>query len=59
VMGWSGPGILMIFGFRLARSDMAYSFDFAGQCVGKVLKVIRPGAARHRPLRCTIPVDQA
>jgi hypothetical protein len=30
----------------LARSDMAYSFNFAGQCVGKVLKVIRPGTAK-------------
>src|SRR6202521_4873048 len=46
--GWSGPGILMVFGFRSARSDMAYSFYLASGVPAKsnVMDVMRPGTAR-------------
>src|SRR5260370_19096785 len=45
---WSGPGILMVFGFRSARSDIACSFNLASAVPVKsnVMDVMRPGTAK-------------
>src|ERR1700730_202257 len=51
---WSGPGILMVFGFRSARSDMAYSFNLAlgarGSPTSGKLRVQEQRSVPHKQL---------
>src|SRR6266481_4600838 len=46
VIGWSGPGILTVFGVGSLSSDMAFAF-LSGRSVGLGMRVRRPGTSIH------------
>src|SRR6266568_6430707 len=46
VIGWSGPGILTIFGVGSLSSDMAFAF-LRGRSVASGMRVRRPGTSIH------------
>src|SRR5260370_42433039 len=46
VIGWSGPGILTVFGVGSLSSDMAFAF-LSSRSVGLGMRVRRPGTSIH------------